>query len=133
MSIDIVPYSKASNHVEIPHLYAQAFGETPWPLHWDEFDGFDPQSVFMAKDCSTGKTVGFVIGFRRDDFGYISVVAVIPAFRRRNIATALIKEAIEYLGSLQLTEIMIDVEVENYAAVEVYRKLGFEILRTFTE
>jgi ribosomal protein S18 acetylase RimI-like enzyme len=114
-------------------MYAESFGEEPWPQNWEEFEGFDPEGVFLAKDGATGRFVGYVICFRRGVSGYISVAAVIPGFRRRNIGSALIQRAIEYLRSLQLTQVIIDVDVKNNAAIEVYKKLGFDLLNPSIE
>jgi len=125
-AIDIVPYARANCHDEICRIYAEAFGDEPWPPDWEEFDGFDPSGVFLARDHSTGTFVGFVICYRRGDSGYISVAAVVPGFRKRKIGSALIHKAIEYLRSLQLTHVMIDVGVGNTAARETYMSLGFE-------
>ena len=131
-SIEIVPYARASCHDEVRRLYAESFGEEPWPLDWDDFDEFDPGGIFLARESATRRFIGYVICFRREDYGYISVVAVIPGFRRRNIGSALVRKAVAYLHSLRLTRIMIDVEADNTAAVAAYRKLGFNMLNTGT-
>lgn len=129
-SVDIVPYTKAFHHEQIRHLYAQAFEDSLWPRNWDKFEEFDENGVFVARDSTMGKLIGYVTSFRRKDFGYISVVAVIPTYRRKNVGSALIQKAIEYLHSLKSSQIIIDVDIENKAAIEAYKKLGFEMMNT---
>ena len=131
--ISIVPYSPALHHEVIRYIYSEAFGEDPWPADWDAFDEFDPKGVFVASHAQTERSVGYVISFQRRDFGYISVVAVIPGFRRQGVASAMISAAVDYLRSLHLREVAIDVYVTNTAAVETYKKMGFRVIETFEE
>ncbi len=76
----VVEYCPPLHHSRIPLIYAEAFGEKPWPDDWDDFDEFDPTGVFLAADPATDETMGYVISFRRKDLGYISVLAVLPAY-----------------------------------------------------
>lgn len=127
-SVQIVNYEHSLHHDQIPQIYAEAFDDAPWPDNWDDIEEFDPNGMFLATDGNRSKLAGFVICFKRRHFGYISVVAVRPGFRRKGIATALILEAIRYLHSLGLSKIQIRVDVTNTPAIQVYKKLGFEIM-----
>ena len=129
----IVPYEAARHYDSIPALYAAAFGDPPWPADWDHFDEFDPRGVFLGYDPAAPGPVGFAISFQRQDFGYISVVAVLPAYRRRGLATALIGTAVQYLGSLALKTVHIDVLETNRPAVLAYEKLGFQVYAVLQE
>jgi len=129
--IRIVPYSPEQHHEAIRYIYSEAFGEEPWPADWDAFDEFDPKGIFVALHAQAGKPVGYVISFKRRDFGYISVVAVIPEFQRQGIASAMISAAVDYLQSLHLRKVIIDVYVTNTPAVEAYKKMGFRVVETF--
>jgi mycothiol synthase len=131
--VSIVPYRAALHHTLIPGVYAAAFAEDPWPAAWDHIAEFDPQGVFLALDDGTQEPVGFAICFRRRDFGYISVVAVLPAYRRRGIASALVRTAVAYLHSLGLDTVRIDAYEESVPAVETYTKLGFQTYAVLLE
>jgi ribosomal protein S18 acetylase RimI-like enzyme len=117
------------DHARIPGILAAGFGRDPWPADWNHFDHFDPDGVFVA-DAADGTGVGFAICFRRGDAGYISVVAVIPEYRRRGIASALVATAVRYLASLGLEPVRIDAYEDAPAAVAAYRSLGFEVYET---
>lgn len=132
-SISIESYWKTQHSEQIRHVYAQAFEREPWPKDWDSFEEFDPKGVFVARHCPTDRVVGYVIGFKRGEMGYISVVAVIPDFQRQGIASSLVNAAIKYLHSLQLYTIKIDAFVDSTPAVETYRSLGFEVEGTFED
>jgi ribosomal protein S18 acetylase RimI-like enzyme len=128
--ICILPYCADLHQEYIPSLYAASFGEDPWPADWDQFDEFDPQGVFLAVE---EEPVGFAICFRRSDFGYISVVAVLPAYRRRGIASALVGTAIRYLRSLGLDTVRIDAYEASVPAVRTYEQLGFRVFDVLCE
>ncbi len=131
--ITIVPYNPALHHEVVPQVYAAAFGEPPWPADWEAIPEFDPGGVFLAVSTQSGEVVGFVVSFMRREFGYISVVAVPPAWRRQGIASALIAAAAGYLLTKAPAYLRIDVETGNAAAVKAYEKLGFEIESVFED
>lgn len=123
--VKVEPWHPASDRVRIPAIYAEAFGHDPWPDDWEGFAEFDPSGVFVA---SAGPDrAGFAICFARGQDGYISVVAVVPAIRRRGAATALVAVAIDYLRSLGLGRVTIDAYEDALAAVATYRAAGFEV------
>ncbi len=129
----IRPYAKERHHEVIRALYAEAFEDTPWPPDWDGIPQFDPRGVFVAEDKITAVAVGYVISFRRRDIGYISVLAVIPAYRRRGIAQALIWAATDYLHALNIASIQVDAFTDSIPAVSLYETVGFRVIRTYED
>lgn len=87
------PWRRRDDHARIPHVYARVFGRDPWGSDWDHFAEFDPKGVFVAESAD-GTAVGFSICFRRARYGYVSVVAVVPEYRRRGVASALVATGI---------------------------------------
>ncbi len=81
----------------------------------------------MAVEGASNHVVGFAISFPRTDFGYVSVVAVTPAFRRRGLASALVATAIRYLQIRGLEVVRIDAWEDSPPAVLCYESLGFEV------
>lgn len=57
--------------------------------------------------------------------GFITMVAVDPALRRRGIASAMMDIAIEKANNAGLTSIRLHVLPDNFAAIESYLKSGF--------
>ena len=131
--VAIRPYAVDRDHQRVPAVFAAAFGEPPWPDDWDEFAEFDPHGVFVAEDRATDEAIGFVICFRRAGFGYVSVLAVVPGWRRRGVARALLRTAVGYLRSLGLTAVEVDAFTDAGPAVGLYRDYGFEVLRTYDD
>ena len=59
------------------------------------------------------------------DEGYISNVAVAPAFRRRGIADALIAELLRRADALSLSFVTLEVREHNIPAISLYENNGF--------
>jgi ribosomal protein S18 acetylase RimI-like enzyme len=129
----IVPYQPERHHDLIPPLYAESFGEPPWPRDWDGIPEFDPRGVFLAEDSLSQAAVGFVVSFKRRDFGYVSVLGVLPTARRQGLGMALLDEAVLYLKSLGLGTIKVDVSIDDTPAVRLYQRFGFEITESFDD
>ncbi len=119
------------NRVCLPENYAPYF-------FLDTFNS-SPQTFIVAE--SQGKIVGYIMcriehGFsdvRKLHFakkGHVISVAVMPDFRRRCIGRGLVEGALSALSSLSADECFLEVRITNGPAIELYRKLGFEITRT---
>ncbi len=67
--------------------------------------------------------------FHRAKKGHTVSIAVIPPYRRKNIATKLLKESIAAMITNGVTELFLEVRVSNTAAVNLYKNLGYEILK----
>lgn len=125
----VIALYRSDKHKQIiPQLYAKSFEEDPWKEDWEDFRGFDPKGVFLAKVANDGSCVGFIISFHRPDFGYISVVAVLPEWRRRGLASGLIQMAVDFLFAQKKCTVVIDVEQNNEAAIKAYQRCGAKIV-----
>lgn len=62
--------------------------------------------------------------------GHVVSIAVLPQGRRKGIATALIKAAMEGMGYYKAKQIYLEVRVTNGAGIDLYKKLGLEVTRT---
>jgi ribosomal protein S18 acetylase RimI-like enzyme len=86
--------------------------------------GKEPVKFFVA--VAEGRFVGTTIVSRSGKVGYISAVMVHPDYRRRGIATALMKSAIEHVQERRMDRAVLDAVVTNAQAISVYSKLGFK-------
>ncbi len=63
--------------------------------------------------------------------GHIISIAVLPEYRRRGVATALLARAMKLLkDEYKCAEVYLEVRVSNNPAISLYRKLGFEVVKT---
>jgi len=64
--------------------------------------------------------------------GHVVSIAVMPQARRKGVATALLKAAMEGMGYYKAKQIYLEVRVTNGAGVALYKKLGLEVSRTIS-
>jgi [ribosomal protein S18]-alanine N-acetyltransferase len=62
--------------------------------------------------------------------GHVVSIAVMPQHRRKGVAQALIKRAIEGMEYYKAKQCFLEVRVTNDIAISLYKNLGFEITRT---
>ncbi|KAK4535717.1 hypothetical protein CDCA_CDCA06G1742 [Cyanidium caldarium] len=86
-------------------------------------------SVTVDTDTAT-QCVGCVVGKQerrgsRRLRGYIAMVAVHAAYRRRGIGSDLVCRAVQVMQERGCTEVVLETEVCNRAALRMYEALGF--------
>lgn len=86
------------------------------------------KDLFHASRVRVIETRGRVVGFAGHRGSFITWLFVHPSFRRRGIATTLVREM---LGLLDLP-ITLNVVTTNSAARALYARLGFEVEREFS-
>lgn len=94
-----------------------------WPRHLDETMHrkilTDSYAVSLAVDDE--RVVFFANGISDGHLGaYISLVEVLPDWRRQGVARALIGDLLEQLDGLYMIDLCCDEELEGF-----YRRLGF--------
>jgi len=66
-----------------------------------------------------------------DDEYLIAHLAVAEEFRRQGVAQALLEKAAQDARAANYNKLVLEVEVENYRAIALYRKTGFETIKTY--
>jgi ribosomal protein S18 acetylase RimI-like enzyme len=61
----------------------------------------------------------------------IAHLAVAEGFRRQGVGQALIEKATQGARAMNYSKLVLEVEIENYSAVALYHKAGFETVQTF--
>lgn len=84
----------------------------------------EPMKFFVAE--VNGKVVGTTMVTKRENIGYVSAVMVHSDFRRKGIATELLKTAIDYVCKRKLPRVTLGVISTNNPAKSLYQKLGFK-------
>jgi ribosomal-protein-alanine N-acetyltransferase len=98
-----------------------------------------PETFIVAEE--NGEVVGYIMcriemGLSNFGFsglikkGHIVSVAVLQQHRRKGIGQALITKAIEGMRLYNAKQCFLEVRVSNTQAIELYKKLGFQITRT---
>lgn len=84
-----------------------------------------PEAFVVAE--ADGEIVGFILGtVQRAYEARILALAVEPEWRRRGIATRLVKRFLETFERYGVKRITLEVRMSNDGAVSLYEDLGFE-------
>ena len=83
------------------------------------------KGIFLVAE-QDGRTAGYVGCQTVLDEGYITNVAVFPQYRKKGIATALIKRVFELAQEKKLAFVSLEVRLSNSAAIALYEKAGFK-------
>ena len=138
--VRIDTYRGADDDADLLRVNNAAFAWHPEQGGWTDADiaerraeaWFDPSGLFMAFDEKTGQLLGFHwTKVHSDDLGEVYVVGVDPDAQGRGVGATLTLIGLHHLadrlsGSSQPT-VMLYVEADNSAAVNTYRRLGFEV------
>jgi [ribosomal protein S18]-alanine N-acetyltransferase len=98
-----------------------------------------PETFIVAEE--EGKINGYImcrieVGLSNFGFGglvrkgHVVSIAVMPQTRRKGMASALIKRAMEGMEYYKGKQGFLEVRVTNEAAITLYKNLGFEVTRT---
>lgn len=113
------------------------------PEHYPEFFWREMFSmwreIFLVAEVSR-RIVGYMMNrieidegfFRRDIVrrGHVISIAVLSEYRRRGIGRALMIEGMRRMKEIyNAEEVILEVRVSNTPAIELYRKLGFQVVR----
>ena len=89
-----------------------------------EFQNAEPQD----------RIVGFVVAHPvRRKYGRILTLDILPQARRSGLATQLMNACEDRLRALGCGEVYLETAVDNEPALRLYRKLGYEVLRTLPD
>ena len=100
--------------------------EDIWPF-WDLLAILTLPGMVRLKAISDGHMVGFIGGERQParGLGWITTLAVLPAYRRRGIARALLTTCENSLG---VGTIRLSVRASNQAAIQLYIGAQYKII-----
>ena len=82
------------------------------------------QSFFVATN-DAGKILGYCVCSIKDKSAHLISLAVNSKFRRKGVATALLRRAVESLGANGIDQFWLEVKVNNLEAIGLYLKFGF--------
>jgi len=119
------------NRVCLPENYTDFF-------FMDLYQRF-PEIFIVAEE--NGEIAGYImcrieVGLSNYGFGglirkgHVVSIAVLPQYRRKGIAQAVITRALEGMQYYKAKQCFLEVRVTNEAGILLYKKLGFEVTRT---
>ena len=117
------------DQIQVAALWREVFPNDPkWNVPEQDIArkvGFQPDPFLVAvlDDRVVGTAMGGYDGHR----GWVYLVAVSPALRRRGIGETLMRAIEAALSALGCTKLNLQIRAGNEAVAAFYRKLGFQV------
>lgn len=93
---------------------------------------FDPASSFTVVHAASNTMIGLLLSSKvRDDVAHVTQICVLPEYRKRGIAQAMIEKCAQSLERRSFSELSLTVTEANSRAVGLYLHLGFTTQRVF--
>lgn len=124
--IRMVPFAAA--HVAALAEIEQICFTDPWTENGLREELSNPCARFFTAVTEDGCAAGYIGCHVVLDEGYITNVAVLPAFRHRGIARQLVKTLLA--RSRELSFVTLEVRVSNAPAIALYTSCGFVLVGT---
>ncbi|HTQ60291.1 MAG TPA: GNAT family N-acetyltransferase [Candidatus Solibacter sp.] len=94
---------------------------------------FVPPASFVLRQPGSDELVAAVLTSEvSPGVGHTTQICVLPGYQGHGIGRMLMQTSGETLRSMKFRELTLTVTSENYGAVQLYEKLGFTTIRTFT-
>jgi ribosomal-protein-alanine N-acetyltransferase len=103
--------------------------ERPYPSSYLETLAYLSPETFLVVSLN-GHIVGYSASVLRGSEGHIISIAVHPNYRGIGIGERLLRENVKQLKDLGAKRVILEVKVDNIQALNLYRKLGFKIVKT---
>ncbi|KAI0632849.1 acyl-CoA N-acyltransferase [Trametes polyzona] len=132
--MDSIVYRQYSGESELPHIMALVQHELSEPYVIYTYRYFLqqwPHLTFLAYPSQqSSDPVGVVVckqSMHRDatNRGYIAMLSVHKNWRKRGIASTLVRRTIEVMKKHGVEEVVLETEYDNSAALSLYESLGF--------
>lgn len=104
-------------------LEAACFGADAWPLI-DLLAVLTFRHIVRLKAVVNGGMIGFIAGdpHPSEGMGWITTLGVLPAYRRKGVARALL---LECEARMNMPRVRLSVRADNLAAIRLYRNEGY--------
>jgi len=94
----------------------------------------NPETGSHRIKSDQARIAGFVVAHRiRTKFAHIVTLDIVPEARRTGLASRLMEECEQRLQDAGCTRVYLETAVNNEAALRLYHKLGYEVVRTLPE
>lgn len=105
----------------------------PYPCHiFIIYHNLFPD-LFLVVECDR-EVVGYSLGIIEHNIrGHLISIAIDERFRRRGLGEALMREFENKLKTRNISEAVLEVSVNNVAAISLYKKLGYKVVSVLRE
>jgi ribosomal protein S18 acetylase RimI-like enzyme len=94
---------------------------------------FVPSASFVLRQSGSDELVAAVLTSEvSPGVGHTTQICVLPGYQGHGLGGMLMQSSMDALRTMKFRELTLTVTSENRSAVQLYEKLGFETIRTFT-
>ncbi|GAK29989.1 ribosomal-protein-alanine acetyltransferase [Weissella oryzae SG25] len=112
-------------------------GDEPWAeeIFYDLLSQPHNSLFILLREPETNSLAGYVIASFRPGIKdvHISNITVAPDWQKRGLGTFLLSYVMTVAHQIKFRRVSLEVRVSNQGAVSLYKRLGFEIVRTRTQ
>jgi ribosomal-protein-alanine N-acetyltransferase len=103
-------------------------GLSPWTIQAYESEFLRSDSIMLKAQGEDGEIFGFLVGRAPRDNGDAEIynLGTAPAFRRKGIASMLLREFRTVCVERRISAVWLEVRATNNGAIDFYRSHGFE-------
>lgn len=123
----IIEDIKEEDLFEVMEIEKEAFSD-PWTLEMFYSELFNSFSYLWGVREISGKLIGYLCFWRVVDETHILNLAVHKNYRRKGIASKMMRAAIDYWRRDGVKTVLLEVRRSNKAAQELYKKFGFNVI-----
>ena len=103
--------------------------KSPWPREVFEMEIKNKRAYNIVCKNESGELIGYCLSWLIYDEVHILKVAVNEDYRNLGIGRKMIVNTLEYFITKGANHAILEVRLDNYSAIGLYEKLGFENLR----
>lgn len=122
MTFQLVPMDRS--HLSAVAAMERECFSAPWSEDMLAEELYHDNASYIVAEAEDGTVLGYAGLQAVLDEGYITNVAVAPAFRRQGVADALVAAFCRF-GKAKLAFLTLEVRASNAAAIALYEKHGF--------
>jgi len=101
----------------------------PWSIHSFQIEIETNQLALYLVARLEGKVIGYIGAWNALSQVHITTLAVTKEYRRKGVASKLLRSLVEIAAHQRARRLTLEVRPSNSAALNFYKKLGFEVLQ----
>jgi mycothiol synthase len=117
--------------------FADTWGFSEFPFetwaHWSMGALFQPEHWFVVESGDDLAAIALCrVPETEPELGWVDILGVLPAYRRRGLAIALLQHVFRHFAALGLEQVALSVDAENpTGAVRLYERAGMHVARKY--
>ncbi|KAG8215256.1 acyl-CoA N-acyltransferase [Butyriboletus roseoflavus] len=133
MAETVILYRQYIGESDLPHIMSLVQSELSEPYVIYTYRYFLhqwPQLAFLAIPAGSSVPIGVIVCKQSmhkhvSNRGYIAMLSVNKSWRKRGVASTLVRRSIDIMKRDGVTEVVLETEFDNIPALSLYESLGF--------